>query len=199
MQLIWILSTVVAIISVGTIAFLRFCCSITTVCGDSMIPSLADGDRLLTLNLLPRLWLQRGQMVVGISNALNPPLAVEQAFSDWLNSSDEMLALDFMPSEAELLEPIELHSPMEPEEAKFIKRITGLPGDTISVPLSSLHELMQAALKDQCNAEGNLVWTIPDRHCFVQGDSPVCVDSLSTGPIPIAALTGIALLKLPRR
>ncbi|MEH1906651.1 MAG: hypothetical protein V7L05_08485, partial [Nostoc sp.] len=54
-------------------------------------------------------------------------------------------------------------------------------------------------LKVQQLSNGNLVWTVPENHCFVRGDGLVSMDSLIVGPIPLSALTGIAVMKLPRR
>ncbi|WAL61368.1 S26 family signal peptidase [Thermocoleostomius sinensis] len=196
MQLIGIVVIVSLLIGVGATAFLRFCFTITTVCGDSMSPALEDGDRLLTFNLLPHLWLQHGQIVVGELEMLNVSPAINHAFSEYINTS-EPGELDLIPSEAELLGQVDVKVEMEPESSKFIKRIAGLSGDTITISLSSLHAFMQAMLKEQGNAEGNVVWQVPDNHCFVRGDSLVCADSLLVGPIPISAITGIVILKLP--
>ncbi|KAF5770549.1 putative signal peptidase I [Helianthus annuus] len=54
-----------------------------------------------------------------------------------------------------------------------IKRITGMPGDWISVPFS------YDAVK------------IPEGHCWVEGDNPTdSLDSRSFGPIPLGLIRG---------
>lgn len=187
----WILTTILLIVCLGIIAFLRFNFTIATVWGSSMHPTLTEGDRLLSLNLLPRLWLRQGQIVIGdlkhLESASSPEL-----FADIDTISELDLTFENL-SEAEIED-----LPIEPDYSKFIKRIIGLPGDTVCIPLSSLHEFMQTALRSRCDADGNLVWTVPENHCFVRGDGLISMDSLTVGPIPLSAITGIAVLKLPR-
>ncbi|MEM8535436.1 MAG: signal peptidase I [Chloroflexota bacterium] len=170
-----IIATVVAS-GLGMLALLRFRFTITTVRGESMSPALEEGDRLLSLNFWPHSWLRRGQIVTGNSDKLLLPIeAFEQVHNDVAVVSFEDETID----------------------TKFIKRIVGLPGDTVCVPLTSLHVNLQTALQSQADAHGNLVWEVPDRHCFLRGDGTFSVDSLLLGPIPLAALRGIVLLKLP--
>lgn len=187
----WIQLTIIfLIVFLGIIAFLRFNFTIATVWGSSMHPTLTEGDRLLSLNLLPRLWLRKGQIVIGKIEHLES--SSPELFADIDTISEPDLAFENL-SESELEE-----LPFEPDYSKFIKRIIGLPGDTISIPLSSLHEFMQTALRSRCDVDGNLVWTVPENHCFVRGDGLISMDSLTVGPIPLSAITGIAVWKLPR-
>ncbi|MEA5503937.1 signal peptidase I [Halotia wernerae UHCC 0503] len=188
----WIqLIIILPIACLGIIAFLRFNFTIATVHGSSMYPTLKEGDRLLSLNLLPRFWLRKGQVVIGNIKHLES-LSSPELFADIDNISELDLTFENL-SEAEME-----NIPFEPDYSKFIKRIIGLPGDTISIPLSSLHEFMQSVLRSRCDANGNLVWTVPEKHCFVRGDGLISMDSLTVGPIPMSAITGITLLKLPR-
>lgn len=188
----WIqLTSTLLVVCLGIIAFLRFNFTIATVRGSSMYPTLMEGDRLLSFNLLPRLWLRKGQIVIGNLKQLES-LSSPEAFPDIDTISELDLAFENLcESEIENL-------PFEPDYSKFIKRIIGLPGDTVCIPISSLHEFMQTALRSGCDADGNLVWTVPENHCFVRGDGLVSMDSLTVGPIPMSAITGIAVLKLPR-
>jgi signal peptidase I len=189
----WIqLAIISLVLCLGIIAFLRFNFTITTVHGGSMYPTLIEGDRLLSLNFLPHLWLHKGQIVIGNINQLEL-----QSPSEVFADIDIMGELD---STFENLSEADIENlPIEPNYSKFIKRIVGLPGDTVCIPLSSLHEFMQTVLRSRCNADGNLVWTVPENHCFVRGDGLISMDSLTVGPIPLSAITGIAALKLPRR
>lgn len=188
----WIqLIIILLIVCLGIIAFLRFNFTITTVHGDSMYPTLREGDRLLSLNFLPHLWLHKGQIVIGNINQLEL-----QSPSEVFADIDIMGELD---STFENLSEADIENlPIEPNYSKFIKRIVGLPGDTVCIPLSSLHEFMQTVLRSRCNADGNLIWTVPENHCFVRGDGLISMDSLTVGPIPLSEITGIAVLKLPR-
>jgi signal peptidase I len=187
----WIqLIIILLIVCLGIIAFLRFNFTITTVHGDSMYPTLREGDRLLSLNFLPHLWLHKGQIVIGNINQLEL-----QSPSEVFADIDIMGELD---STFENLSEADIENlPIEPNYSKFIKRIVGLPGDTVCIPLSSLHEFMQTVLRSRCNADGNLIWTVPENHCFVRGDGLISMDSLTVGPIPLSEITGIAVLKLP--
>jgi hypothetical protein len=148
-----------------------------------------EGDRLLSLNLLPHLWLRKGQIVIGNINQLELP------------SSEIFAGVDIMSAPGSTFENLSEtdieNFPFEPDYDKFIKRIVGLPGDTVCIPISTLHEFMQILLRSRCNADGNLVWTIPANHCFIRGDGLISMDSLTVGPIPMSAITGITVLKLP--
>lgn len=203
----WIQLTIVLLVMyLGIIAFLRFYFTITTVHGDSMYPTLMEGDRLLSLNLFPRLWLRKGQIVTGNINQLNLPspevFADIHTIIDPDSTTDEACAFEsFNESDSQTIT-------FESEYSKFVKRIVGLPGDTVCISISSLHEFMQTVLRSAegssaslsgCDSDGNLIWTVPENHCFVRGDGLVSMDSLIVGPIPLSALTGIALMKLPRR
>jgi len=55
----------------------------------------------------------------------------------------------------------------------FIKRIVGLPGDEVIVPVVKLSEPVdKAKLDGQEILEELRKWYIPAGHCFVKGDSP---------------------------
>ncbi|KAL7611770.1 uncharacterized protein LOC111916271 [Lactuca sativa] len=64
-------------------------------------------------------------------------------------------------------------SPSSYKEKHMIKRITGMPGDWISLPYS------YDAVK------------VPEGHCWVEGDNPTnSLDSRSFGPIPLGLIRG---------
>jgi signal peptidase I len=79
----------------------------------------------------------------------------------------------------------------------YIKRIVGLPGDEVTAPIVKLPEIDEAAGRIVQEQELR-TWHIPAGHCFVKGDSPG-FDSTMFGPLPLHALKGIILVKLPRR
>lgn len=79
----------------------------------------------------------------------------------------------------------------------YIKRIVGLPGDEVTAPIVKLPETDEAADRIVQGQELR-TWHIPAGHCFVKGDSPG-FDSTMFGPLPLHALKGIILVKLPRR
>ncbi|MBD3886239.1 hypothetical protein IFO70_31585 [Phormidium tenue FACHB-886] len=201
----WIqLGVILLFLGLATFFILRWGLTIVTVDGDSMAPTLTSGDRLLIFNLYPNLWLSKGQIVVGRFSEM-PLDAV--LFADTPDLADPSFPSDFAIDAIDLLptepDPVFLADLEEIEMAcdgstssKFIKRITGLPGDTVSIPLSTLPETLQPMLCNRSDQNGNLVWHIPAHHCFVRGDSPFSVDSLLLGTIPLSAITGIAVRKL---
>mgnify|MGYP005852872509 CR=1 FL=1 len=79
----------------------------------------------------------------------------------------------------------------------YVKRIVGLPGDEVIAPVVRLPEAGEAA-EEMVDGQELRTWRIPAGHCFVKGDSPG-FDSTMFGPLPLHALKGIILVKLPRR
>src|SRR3972149_2222487 len=83
----------------------------------------------------------------------------------------------------------------EPMRGSFlIKRITGLPGDTIVTPRLEPASSNIASTDPRGHKKAQ-VWHVPRNHYFVQGESPG-LDSALIGPIPIHAIRGLALLRL---
>jgi signal peptidase I len=85
------------------------------------------------------------------------------------------------------------HAPNALSEQKYIKRVTGLAGDTITIELPDVKPLLMPDYPPQPRN-----WHIPPGHYFVQSDS-WGLDSTTLGPIPFRALCGVALVKLRRR
>jgi len=83
------------------------------------------------------------------------------------------------------------------ERSFIIKRVIGLPGDTLVTSISDLPDFERPLWLDQHSDDGQRVWHIPRQHVFVKGDS-VGTDSLTWGPLPFSNVAGIVLLKLPR-
>lgn len=80
----------------------------------------------------------------------------------------------------------------------YVKRILGMPGDEVTAPVVRLPDPVDGkVLMDRAKQELKK-WHIPEGHCFVKGDSPG-FDSTVFGLLPLHALRGVILLKLPRR
>lgn len=75
----------------------------------------------------------------------------------------------------------------------FIKRLTGLPGETVITHLADLPDAWQ-----EYDTAGQRVWHIPPHHYFVRADG-IGVDSLIWGPLPLASLVGVVVARLPRK
>lgn len=90
-----------------------------------------------------------------------------------------------------------------PENLSFlIKRMIGLPGDTVTVPAIDLQswpqEMLERISQHRTDEQGNLVWDLPVGHCFVKGDGKISVDSILYGPIPVRAIKGVVVCRLRR-
>lgn len=82
--------------------------------------------------------------------------------------------------------------------AYFIKRVVGLPGETLETHLSELPARWRPRLRAHHDAQGKRVWRIPAGHVFVRGDG-VGTDSLVWGPVPRRAIASVMVARLPRR
>ncbi|MBL1129475.1 MAG: signal peptidase I [Chloroflexi bacterium] len=133
---------------------------IVEVQGQSMMPTLLPGDRVLALRFWPGRWLRRGQIVV-----------------------------------THYLDTRQTRQPDALSEQKYIKRITGLPGDTMTVEMPPLPPSQKAAANERPQPR---TWRVPPGHYFVQGDS-WGLDSRIVGPLPFRALRGVVIMKLKRR
>lgn len=80
----------------------------------------------------------------------------------------------------------------------YIKRIVGLPGDKTAAPIAELPGALSPLSAHAHGDQGSRIWHIPAGHCFVMGDTPG-FDSTLFGPLPLHALRGVVLVKLPRR
>lgn len=143
---------------------------VVNVEGQSMYPTLQDGDKILVLRRLgsgKRLdWfdrcMRRGQVAI---------------FSPWhgFTRSD-------VPQKIRQL---------------FVKRIVGMENDIIVTSITDLSYGLQSEHIAAHDAAGNRTWHIPPKHVFVRGDNlPSGSDSLTWGPIPYHAVRGIMLMKL---
>lgn len=71
----------------------------------------------------------------------------------------------------------------------FIKRVIGLPGEQLSLPMTQ---------PDDPAPTENSIWSIPPAHFFVRGDNRSrSIDSCTWGPLPYATLLGLVTLRLP--
>jgi signal peptidase I len=156
-----------------TLLLLRLSLFVTIVQGESMLPTLIPGDRLLVLHYWPIQWLRKSQIVVGDLRKIR-------------ENTPEIHGLDFLP----------IPEFKEPYPEKFVKRLIGLPGDTIIIHISELHKDLQDIKRPACDASGNLVWPIAPGYCFVRGDGLDSDDSVNWGAIPLSYVSGIVLGKL---
>jgi len=105
------------------------------------------------------------------------------------------LAYDFHPPQRG--DVIVFHYPLNPQE-DFIKRIIGLPGDTIKVTPTQIyvdgHLLNEPYISHPYNANVN-TWHLGPGQYFVMGDNrPESYDSRYWGPVPASYIIGKAAL-----
>lgn len=128
-----------------------------------------------------------------------------QSMTPTLLPGDRVLALRFWPGRrlrrgqivvTHYLDTRPMRQPDDLSEQKYIKRVTGLPGDTITV--SGNVPFPPPQLPAINEPPKPRTWRVPPGHYFVQGDS-WGLDSRIVGPLPFRALRGVVIMKLKRR
>lgn len=92
-------------------------------------------------------------------------------------------------------ETLKTHNNMQ-SSILFVKRLIGLPGDEVAIPISKLNKYSKHHSSETYD---NKIWHIPKGHCFVKGDFHISVDSVMWGPIRLNTIEGVVLLKWPYR
>lgn len=173
-----------------TLIFLRSRLLIATIQGYSMYPTLICGDRILALRKYPIRSLHKGQIVICDLNTLGPYLSSQQTPRPPAND-DHQGTGNVEDDQSQNQIPQHIHY--------IVKRLIGLPGDTIVIPIAELQERVRAFAESRCDEQGNLTWHIPPGYCFIRGDGPYSVDSVLFGPIPLHLISGISLVRLQHR
>ena len=144
--------------------FARTVLLVVTVENRSMLPTLAEGDRVLVARHWPTRRLRKGHIV------LVWPWGRPTAGAG--------------PS----------------RDHPYIKRLVGLPGETIVTSITELDQVNRAREAAAHDSQGRRVWHVPAGHCFVRGDHPIGgFDSLSWGPVPMRHVLGVVIKTLPRK
>jgi signal peptidase I len=161
--------------------------TIITVNGQSMEPTLRDGDRVLLLRCRSRWLLRRGQLVV-CQYPQDTPADKLPKHKQSANNFVTKIPGRYLGMAAK-------------QRTYFIKRIWGLDGSQIVIPVQEVPNRTwpDNIISPEQDDAGNFVWQVPSGHCFIKGDSPYSYDSTSLGPILLDHIVGIVLLKLPRR
>jgi signal peptidase I len=152
---------------------------IVLVKGCSMTPTLQNGERVLAWTPFSRRQFKRGSIVT-----------LHRFFDVHVHLTDEQRA---QPGFQKALAALE----REPQEL-LIKRLVGLPGDTVRVPAGQLSPGKLPTIDPQAMRCGDeFVWHVPKGQVFVRGDGVQSGDSVSWGPIPITHLEQIVLCRFP--
>ena len=158
----------VALCIIGSLGVvLRRTFLLITIQGDSMYPTLKHGDRV---------WAR--QVLFQPNPTKEDVVLIKRSFDDSIK------------------DPFSIKRGVA-DDNLIVKRVVGLAGDTITIPLSDLdaipREWLPEDLEQRADCNGDLVYFIPSSHCFVRGDGEVSVDSAVWGPVPIDSIQGVVL------
>jgi signal peptidase I len=78
----------------------------------------------------------------------------------------------------------------------YIKRVVGLPGDSVVTELSKLPNDLQTEIRNYYDKDGYRKWSIPERFYFIKSDFGG-LDSTIVGPVSFSAFMGLVIAKLP--
>jgi signal peptidase I len=82
-------------------------------------------------------------------------------------------------------------------ESVYIKRITGVAGETVTASLAELGLHYQENQRKFYDDKGERDWYIPRGYVFVQGDNRrASIDSVFWGPVSVQCIQGLAIIKL---
>ena len=149
---------------------------IVSVNGQSMSPTLRSGDRVLAWTPFTRRFFKRGAIVTLSHFHIHLPAGKQN------HPGFQAATAAIAQERAEL----------------FIKRLVGLPGDTVRIPLSQLSPHGLVTVDPQAvRQDDEFLWRIPAGYVFVRGDGQVSNDSVAWGPIPFEKLDQIVLCRFP--
>jgi signal peptidase I len=143
---------------------------IASVQGTSMSPTLNHGEQLLAIRpIWSGLWYKKETIVI--------------------------LERDLFETDFDLA--MELKKQQFPTHSQYIKRIIGIGGDTVRIPISEIRVRFDDITTAACVVENIFVCNVPKNHVFVRGDGADSVDSIIWGPIPVASIRYIVLCRFP--
>lgn len=82
-----------------------------------------------------------------------------------------------------------------PKPKVVIKRLVGLPGDTVLLPISQVDQSVVFADIAILRDDGHYEFQVPPAHCFVRADGHGS-DSRHWGPIPLYAMVGVVIRRM---
>ncbi len=90
--------------------------------------------------------------------------------------------------------------PRKKAPVPFIKRVIGLPGDTLETFTAETNAFSKSLVSRVRDGYGHRIWHIPPDHLFVRGDNPLgSLDSMTMGPVPFDKVLGLVVMRLPRK
>lgn len=156
----------------------------TTVLGQSMEPTLRDGQYII---------LSRLGHTLGRTPTYNDIVVIDSRVNRNRDLRDD------------LTEPVQnvavLMKGLEPNHNMWVKRVVGLPGDTIEFKNGKVYRnntpLDEAYIKEPMQYRSDRTITVPTGHVFVLGDNRNnSSDSRYIGSVPVDHVMGVMVLKL---
>jgi signal peptidase I len=79
----------------------------------------------------------------------------------------------------------------------FVKRIVGLPNDTVRIPVGQLSKQVLPMINPHRVCHDEYCWHVAEDHVFVRGDAAFSIDSVVWGPIPLTQIQHIIWCRFP--
>lgn len=180
----WLAIEIPALILVAALLAIGFKATVAqaySIPSGSMEPQLAVGDRVLVSRLAYRLHdPNRGDVVV-----FHDPVGAPRGDDSFIVARYGRDALEAL-------------GIVEPEDTELIKRVVGLPGETVEARDGAVYvegrRLFEPYLPDDVVQTDFGVIVVPDGHVFVMGDHrDNSKDSREFGPVPVDSIVGRAI------
>lgn len=151
----------------------------------SMEPQLESGDRVVVSRLAYRLHEPRRGDVVVFHDPEQVAEGDDDSFIVWRFGRDALEAVGLV----------------RPDERELIKRVVGLPGETVEGRDGVVHiddrPLFEPYLPESVVMADFPATTVPDDHVFVMGDNRTnSKDSRVVGPVPLDSILGRAIARI---
>jgi signal peptidase I len=148
---------------------------IVQVKGQSMAPTLQGGERVLAWTPFSKRLFRCGHIVTLLRSNTN--------------------LLDARPTQEDFRV---VATTLKPKTTLYIKRIIGMPGSVVLIPIARMSGLAISTIDPQAvQHEDRFQWHVPQGHVFVCGDGIDSGDSISWGSIPISQLRQVVLCRFP--
>jgi signal peptidase I len=174
---------------------------VVTVKGDSMLPNLKPGERVVLLRR-PFAKIKKGKIVVVAPPYLLAPRSWQDSTPLLLNNHAFIKRITALYGQEQIVSMDEYI----PERHSTIKRVAALSnqeqiisiGEHVPEKQATFDDFDQRGLTPQPLVNGCYKWRVPPGHCFVMSDNRKSQsDSRYWGPLPLKSILGVVIMKLP--